>query len=191
MDSFCTEQPSLLPPRLGSRRAQGEPLEGHCSSLWQVLAYVFPSCVHLFGADLSPTEWALRVRDVENRRDRDVRSTIIKELIKEACRHQVVLGVVTWPLPSEENLGRVAPLHVWVRVVHWTCPLHELCCLRHTWRTKTCQYVHMNIACTQQPGPTSRSGHSIRFGLLLWTPGSVHWTATGCLEDAHAFYHFS
>lgn len=75
----------------------------------------------------------------------DARSTIVKRFIKEGCRHQVVLGSPTWPLQSKEDLWRVALLYLGEGGT-LTCPLHELCCHRQTWRRKACQYVHMNIA---------------------------------------------
>lgn len=186
MDSFCREQPSLLPPIFAMRRAQGESLKDHCISLWRVLAQESPSCIYLlFLAVLSPTECDTQgKRQRKLSRVRDVRSTIIKNLIKEMCSHQVVPGSLT----SKEDLWRVAHLYVWLRVVQLTWPLHELCYPRQTQRRKTCQSVHMNIAYKQQPGPSSRPRHSMRFGLLLWTPGGISWTPMGYLEDTHTLH---
>lgn len=186
MDSFCREQPSLLPPIFAMRRAQGESLKDHCISLWRVLAQESPSCIYLlFLAVLSPTECDTQgKRQRKLSRVRDVRSTIIKNLIKETCSHQVVPGSLT----SKEDLWRVAHLYVWVRVVQLTWPLHELCYPRQTQRRKTCQSVHMNIVYKQQPGPSSRPRHSMRFGLLLWTPGGISWTPMGYLADTHTLH---
>lgn len=124
---------------------QREPKGSH----WKVIASLFdrcwhksfPSCIRsLFVADCPPTEC-----DTQSKRHGklsgvgDVRSTIIKQLIKEVCSYQVVLGSLSWPLPSEQDLQRLAHLYVWLRVVHLTCPLHELCCLGQTQRRKTHQ----------------------------------------------------
>lgn len=117
MDSFCREQPSLLLLRFASRRAQGEPLKGHCLSLWQVLAQELPFCGHLlFGAVLSPTACDTRSkRQGKLSRVRDVRSTIIKKH-EGSVQSLGSARVMNVALAKQGKLMKVAHLYVWVWV---------------------------------------------------------------------------
>lgn len=175
MDSFCREQPSLLPPRFVSRRAQGKPLKGHCISLWQVWAQELSSCVLLhFVAVLSPNECDTQSkRQGKSFRVREDRSITIKQLMKEACSQSSGSArVQNIALAKQGQLVKCGPslctgeggLPALLSI--WTCNL------RQTWKRKTYQYVYMNMACQQQPGP--RPQHSLRFGLLLWIPGDTY-----------------
>ena len=160
---FTESSPVLCLPDLH----QGEPKGSH----WKVIASLFDRCWHksfLIASTSSllltfpPLSVTLRARHGKLSRVQDVWSTIIKQLTKEACGHQVVLGSLTWSLPS---MGGPS---LCLGEGHLTCPLHELHCFRKTWRRKTYKDIHRKTACQQQPGPRSRPRHSMKFGLLLW-----------------------
>lgn len=93
MDSFCREQPSLLPPDL----KQGEPKGCHwkvIASLWQVLAQEFLTCIHLFFVTVHPRPSCILCDILSMKHEKlfrvgDAKSTIIKQVVKEVCNHHV------------------------------------------------------------------------------------------------------
>lgn len=176
MDSFCREQPSLLPPRFASRRAQGKPLKGHCISLWQVWAQELSSCVLLhFVAVLSPNECDTQSkRQGKSFRVREDRSITVKQP----------------PLPSKDNLWSVAHLYVQVRVVYLLCSLYELVTSGKPGRGRPISMYTWTWPVNSSQG----QGHSIPWGLAYCYEYQVIPTkhpqdAKRCTNFAFIIYH--